>query len=135
MDDKQKAEQDAYMQRLYALQDEINKQVDDGASSWYQPAPRRAYIYRLEPAGAASPQDSHTWCIIGLSKKEIGLALGLPDEPKIAEAVNALCQSTGIVLRPKDPNGPRHQKTWFVALDTVPKHLLPRFTQAIGMKP
>jgi hypothetical protein len=73
-----------------------------------------------------TPADPHQWCLISLSKKDIGLALGLADDKKIAQTLNALCRDRGIVLKPKDPHE-KHPKAWFVAIDTLKEPLLGRF--------
>lgn len=78
--------------------------------------------------GQARAPDQHEWSVTGASKREIGLALGLDDDGKVAEALNSFCRAEGIVLRPRDPNG-RHQKIWYVALDTLRPGLRERFAK------
>jgi len=77
-----------------------------------------------------TPDDHHQWSLIALSKKEIGLALGLVDDRKIAQTLNALCGNCGIVLRPRAPHE-KHPKAWFVALDTLKEPLLGRFDEYV----
>ncbi len=72
--------------------------------------------------------DGHTWLVVALSKKEIGLAFGLPDDRKIAEDVNVLCRNCAILLKAKDPQQ-KHPRKWFVAMDTLPGPYAARFTE------
>ncbi len=78
----------------------------------------QVFIYRERPR-----EPAHIFCPTPLSKRDIGLALGLADDKRIAEAVNILIRTEGIVLRPHG------RKKNSVALDTLPKHLRPRFAE------
>jgi hypothetical protein len=91
-----------------------------------KPPREREGARQKEKSGPAPLGDSHSWCSIGLSKREIGLAVGLADDKKIAQNLNSLCQSLGIVVRPANPKG-KHHKTWFVACDTLRGPQLERF--------
>ncbi|NLH42379.1 MAG: hypothetical protein GX448_11125 [Planctomycetes bacterium] len=75
-----------------------------------------------------APTDGHDWLVVALSKKEIGLACGLPEDRKIADEVNALCRNCAIILKPKG-HQQKHPRKWFVAFDTLPEAYAKRFAE------
>ena len=72
--------------------------------------------------GGRREEDEHTWCQLALSKRDIGIALGLPDDRDVAKNLNALVEDQGIVLRPHT------RSKQFVALDTLSPVYRVRFT-------
>jgi hypothetical protein len=72
----------------------------------------------------AKEKDEHTYCPVALSKKDIGVALGLPAEND-ADKLNSLCQITGIYLK-------KHTRSsYYVALDTLPSAYRERFKRRL----
>lgn len=70
--------------------------------------------------GMVKEEEAHSYCQVALSKKDIGLALGLPGK-KTAEKLDALCKTVGIHLQ-------KYNRTcYYVALDSLPPALLSRF--------
>lgn len=118
--------------------EQLRQDYNDKHNANIPPCPNDFYMIQPWQADAereirrkktnAEARDGHDWSPIGMSKKNIAIGLGIADDPKIAGALNALCESTGILLRPKNPDGPKHQKTWFVALDTLPQIYRNKFT-------
>ena len=57
--------------------------------------------------------DGHEYCNVAMSKKNIGLALGLTDESHMARSLNILIASKGIFLKKLS------RSQFYVAMDTL----------------
>lgn len=76
-------------------------------------------------ADAAHSEDGHEYYARPMSKREIGIALGLADDRKIARTINEMFDSWGGQLHAVN------RTNYLLPLDVLPAHFMDRFRQYV----